>query len=187
MVLLGSSIPLIPANAAVRAGNNCSKLNSTANAAGVKFTCIRVGSNLIWNKGVKIVKSKSVSKPTPTPAYYQPKVGDCFYYDWDQAMFKNISDKPNRCQDLHTAETYKVQTWDSPINVYQDTDENILNFVRNICLPISYKPSSSITQNFFTFSFPSEVQWNQGNKWVRCDGVILDRSGKVPKLVAWQG
>ena len=181
------SSPLIPANAAVRAGDNCLKLNSTAKAAGMKFTCIKVGSKLVWNKGVKIAKSKSVSEPTPTPVYYQPKVGDCFYYDWDQAMFKNISDKPTDCQSLHTAETYKVQTWDSPINVYQDTDENILNVVRNICLPMSYKPSSSITQNYFTYSFPSEVQWNQGNKWVRCDGVILDRSGKVPRLVAWQG
>lgn len=187
ILTLFHSALVYPANAAVRAGDSCLKLNSTASIAGIKFTCIKVNNRLVWNKGIKIIKTKPMSKPTPTPAYYQPKIGDCFYYDWDQAMFKNISDKPIDCQSLHTAETYKVQIWDSPVNVYQDTDESILNVVKNICLPMTYKPSSSITQNYFTFSFPSEAQWNQGNKWVRCDGVILDRSGKIPRLVPWQG
>jgi len=176
-----------PASAAVKTGAKCTTKGQTANSQGKKFTCVQKGKKLIWQKVTVSSKTAPLSKPSVTSMNYQPKVGDCFNYGWDQAMFKNVSDQPLNCQLPHTAETYKVQPWISPINVYQDTDENILAVVRDICLPMSYKPSTSITQNYFIFSFPSESQWNSGNKWVRCDAVVLDRSGKAPNLISWQG
>ena len=48
--------------AAVKAGSACTKLNSTSVSSGVKFTCIKSGSKLVWNKGVK------VSTPTASPS-----------------------------------------------------------------------------------------------------------------------
>ena len=47
-------------NAAVKAGAACSKLNSTANASGKKFTCVKSGKKLVWNAGTSI-GSKSTS------------------------------------------------------------------------------------------------------------------------------
>jgi hypothetical protein len=53
---------LLPLNAvaAVKAGDTCKKIGLTATANGNKFTCIKSGKKLIWNKGVM------VAKPTPT-------------------------------------------------------------------------------------------------------------------------
>jgi len=50
------------ANAAVKSGTACKKLGITSTVSGIKFTCIKSGSKLIWNKGVKVKSS------TPTPS-----------------------------------------------------------------------------------------------------------------------
>ncbi len=52
----------VTAVAAVKAGDSCKKIGSTATANGKKFTCVKSGKKLVWNKGVAVVK------PTPTPA-----------------------------------------------------------------------------------------------------------------------
>ena len=52
---------IAPSNAAVKPGSACTKLNSTSTSSGFKYTCIKSGSKLVWNKGVK------VATPTPTP------------------------------------------------------------------------------------------------------------------------
>ena len=58
---------LIPnhALAAVKSGAKCTKVNSTQIVNGKKFTCIKSGSKLIWNKGVAVANSPAPS-PTPT-------------------------------------------------------------------------------------------------------------------------
>lgn len=53
------------ASAAVKAGQSCSKAGITSTYKGVKYTCIKSGKKLVWNKGVKVVP---VVKPTPTPS-----------------------------------------------------------------------------------------------------------------------
>jgi hypothetical protein len=66
--------------AAPKAGLKCSKSGVSAVSQGKKFTCIKSGNKLIWNKGVSI--PKVVPNPTPanTPAPVQkvslPKPGD---------------------------------------------------------------------------------------------------------------
>jgi hypothetical protein len=49
-----------------KAGAICSKLGSFAINNGKKFTCIKSGKKLIWNKGVLIRKSTPTPTPTPT-------------------------------------------------------------------------------------------------------------------------
>ena len=56
---------IIPANSAVKYGDKCAKAGQTATASGKKFTCIKSGKKLIWNKGVAI--PKPVATPTATP------------------------------------------------------------------------------------------------------------------------
>ncbi len=50
--------------AAPKAGTKCTKAGSTATAGGKKFTCIKSGTKLVWNKGVTI--KAAAPKPTPT-------------------------------------------------------------------------------------------------------------------------
>ena len=58
---------IAPAHATVKSGAKCSKHKATTTAKGLKYTCIKSGSKLIWSKGVK-VKKASDSKPGVCPA-----------------------------------------------------------------------------------------------------------------------
>jgi hypothetical protein len=51
--------------AGVRAGSTCTKAGTTSTLAGKKFTCIKFGGKLIWNKGV-VVSTPKASSPSPT-------------------------------------------------------------------------------------------------------------------------
>jgi hypothetical protein len=50
-----------------KAGQKCSKLGLTQNYAGKKFTCVKSGSKLIWNKGVLNPKAASPA-PSSSPS-----------------------------------------------------------------------------------------------------------------------
>ena len=50
-----------------KAGAKCTKAGTTATTGGKKFTCIKSGTKLVWNKGVAIKKPTPVATPTPTP------------------------------------------------------------------------------------------------------------------------
>lgn len=54
--------------ASPKAGAKCTKARSTATAAGKKFTCVKSGTKLVWNKGVAIKKPSPVVTPTPSPS-----------------------------------------------------------------------------------------------------------------------
>ena len=49
-----------PANAVAIAGSKCSKLNATKTISGKKYTCIKSGGKLVWNKGVLVKKSETL-------------------------------------------------------------------------------------------------------------------------------
>jgi len=58
-VVLSMGLLAAPLNAAiVKAGAKCSKAKAVSIYKGTKFTCIKSGNKLIWNKGVKITASK---------------------------------------------------------------------------------------------------------------------------------
>ena len=62
-VLVLVSSPL-QASAAVKAGATCTKAGTTSTVKGIKYTCVKSGKKLVWNKGVKVVVAAT---PTPTP------------------------------------------------------------------------------------------------------------------------
>jgi len=62
-VLVLVSSPL-QASAAVKAGATCTKAGTTSTVKGIKYTCVKSGKKLVWNKGVKVVVPAT---PTPTP------------------------------------------------------------------------------------------------------------------------
>ena len=49
-----------PAHAVVKAGSKCTKLNATSTVSGRKYTCIKSGEKLVWNKGVLVKKSEAL-------------------------------------------------------------------------------------------------------------------------------
>ena len=79
-IALSLSLIAAPTFAAVKAGAKCTKAGAFAIAGGKKFTCIKSGNKLVWNKGVAVKAApkpdlnpvlKPVAptpSPTPTPA-----------------------------------------------------------------------------------------------------------------------
>jgi hypothetical protein len=62
------SLIAAPSFAAVKAGAKCTKAGATSVSGGKKFTCIKSGKKLVWNKGVAVKKPLPVATPTPTPS-----------------------------------------------------------------------------------------------------------------------
>jgi hypothetical protein len=56
------TLNLSTATAAVKPGTTCKKLGQISTSAGIKYTCIKSGKRLVWNKGVG---TKSTSRTTP--------------------------------------------------------------------------------------------------------------------------
>jgi hypothetical protein len=57
-----------PAQAVVKAGAKCTKAGATANVGGKKYTCIKSGKKLVWNKGTTIKKVASFDQGVCPPA-----------------------------------------------------------------------------------------------------------------------
>lgn len=57
-----------PANSAVKPGGACKKLGQISTTNGYKYSCVKSGKKLVWNKGVKLPTPKPTMTPTPTPA-----------------------------------------------------------------------------------------------------------------------
>lgn len=56
------------ANAVVKAGTSCTKAGTTAILSGKKFTCIKSGKKLVWDKGASLVYPDGSGNPNP-PIY----------------------------------------------------------------------------------------------------------------------
>ena len=52
--------------AAVKAGSSCTKLGLTSTVSGKKYTCIKSGKKLVWDKGVAVKKTESGTSDSQT-------------------------------------------------------------------------------------------------------------------------
>ena len=84
--------------AAVKSGSACTKQGATSIVSGKKYTCIKSGKKLIWDKGVAIKVTTPTPSPIPTqetvipesPKPIEVKPGD-FCNTADQGASKNTS------------------------------------------------------------------------------------------------
>jgi M6 family metalloprotease-like protein len=67
LTLIFALIAPLNAAAAIKAGTTCKMAGQTSTYAGKKFTCVKSGKKLVWNKGVAIAKPKPSATPTPAP------------------------------------------------------------------------------------------------------------------------
>jgi len=81
----------IPANAAVKAGEACKKAGITSVTSGKKFTCIKSGKKLVWNKGVsKSIATVPVPAPAPAPVEIPVSIDNLDLKQVPLNAFKNI-------------------------------------------------------------------------------------------------
>lgn len=67
LTLVFALVAPLNATAAIKAGATCKKAGETSTYAGKKFTCVKIGKKLVWNKGVTVSKPTPAVTPTPTP------------------------------------------------------------------------------------------------------------------------
>ena len=65
-LVLTISLVTAPSFASVKAGAKCTKAGVTTTVAGKKFTCIKSGKRLVWNRGVAV---KAAPKPNLNPVF----------------------------------------------------------------------------------------------------------------------
>jgi len=72
LTLVVAFISPLQSVAAVKAGDKCTKLKATATSAGKKYTCIKNGTRLVWDKGQIIKPAAKPAAPvvaaTPAPS-----------------------------------------------------------------------------------------------------------------------
>jgi hypothetical protein len=74
LILVVAFLSPLQSVAAVKAGDKCTKLKATATSAGKKYTCIKSGTRLVWDKGqivnakVKPAAPSTDVPPAPTPS-----------------------------------------------------------------------------------------------------------------------
>jgi len=64
------STPVIPANAAAKAGAKCNKAGTTEVVKDKSYTCVKSGNKLAWNKGVTSKKVGAAQPTLPTPTSF---------------------------------------------------------------------------------------------------------------------
>lgn len=60
--------------ATAKAGAKCPKVGKVSTVSGVKFTCVKSGKKIIWNKGVKVPAATTSMAPTPAQSTSAPAV-----------------------------------------------------------------------------------------------------------------
>ncbi len=107
--LLLSSLAGSPAVAATpKAGAKCTKAGITqtvkAGSASTKFTCVKSGKKLVWNKGVKVVAKPSTPKPIAS-GEPNPATPEIISVDATAAYKASGWAKPTSSADIATAAT----------------------------------------------------------------------------------
>jgi hypothetical protein len=131
---LAFSLNLSGANAAVKAGGTCTKVNSTTIVSGYKYTCIKSGKKLVWSKGVKV--STSLANLPATCTIFNSAWRSIY-----EEGYENIDGQVLLSSSVINSSISNVAT---DIKIYIEWYDNIgLSFKKTIEIPRLY-PAQSI-------------------------------------------
>ena len=67
LAISATTLVATPANSASIAGTACPKVSATKTVSNIKYTCVKSGKKLVWNKGVKAPAATPTPAPTKSP------------------------------------------------------------------------------------------------------------------------
>ena len=91
-ILLLSLLSGVANAASPKAGGACTKAGITSTSKGVKYTCIKSGKKLVWDKGVKVVTPTATPTPSPTPNV-TTAAAIKYYVAKDQTTIQSLTSK----------------------------------------------------------------------------------------------
>ena len=137
-----------------------------------------------------------VTLPSPAAAAPAPIVGNCFSYP-ATTLGKASSGAPAiGCESPHTAETYRVGPLPDDFGLPSEASPPALLSAGRACTVQAMNtylgiPDRVLPSRFLTVVlFPTDAQWNAGERWVRCDVVLqggrelVTTTGTAAALVA---
>lgn len=143
LTVLVLAISPIQASAAVKAGVACKKAGATSISGGMKYTCVKSGKKLAWNKGVKVATPKPpiaptttptpIATPSPTPTPTPAKTFNSLWekYDWSKPASEDVIVK--KATDSFKSYTSTIRNPDATIKVVaqQGVDQTLINWVKD--------------------------------------------------------
>jgi hypothetical protein len=91
---LSLSLPLIPANSAVKAGASCKTIGITSVSSGKTFKCVKSGKKLVWDKGITKSAKAIAAAPTSFNNLYENRNGIA-YAAWKSTADSIATGKSN--------------------------------------------------------------------------------------------
>jgi polyhydroxybutyrate depolymerase len=108
VIIASLSLPLIPVNAATKAGASCKTLGITSVASSKTFTCIKSGKKLVWDKGMQSTIDSNVGSSDDKLLYAGiknpvPATG------WLTSFLLATKDETARSYSIYIPSTYKPE------------------------------------------------------------------------------
>ena len=172
-LLITTALFLTPLNAiaAVKAGATCTKLGLTSTTAGKKYTCIKSGKKLVWDKGVTVLAPKASIPVGPTSfSDLQANYAGVPYWAWKKSADVLTSSK---------AKSAKLTLLIGP-NTHPGNEIPQMAISQVSRLFPNYKESKEFVLIYFNYKDASWAE-SQFNKYVGSDGGY-DTSGSVQKI-----
>jgi hypothetical protein len=127
---LSLALPLIPASAVAKAGAKCSKAGTTEVVQGKKYTCVKSGKKLAWNKGVKVAtidtqSIQSAAYANMKKAMVPKPVGNLFRYHYSPNAIQGYKEKIEK--ELNFSMGYWTSVYDGTelFNVFYATEKEL--------------------------------------------------------------
>jgi hypothetical protein len=173
VVIVSVTFFIAPLNAvaAVKAGDNCKKAGTTATSNGKKYTCIKSGKKLVWNKGVAVATTK-VSTPVGPTSFEDLEAN---YAGVPQAAWKKSADVLTVSKAKNGKLTVLIGPSTRPAN---DIPQAAISQVSRL-FP-NYQEAKEFVLIYFNFK---DAKWAQAefDKYIGADGGY-DASGSVQKI-----
>jgi hypothetical protein len=170
-VLLSSLVFSQNSFAAVKAGDTCKKAGTTSTANGKKYTCVKSGKKLVWNKGA-VVAAPKVSAPVGPSSFEDLEAN---YAGVPQAAWKKSADVLTVSKAKNGKLTVLIGPSTRPAN---DLPQAAISQVSRL-FP-NYQEAKEFVLIYFNFK---DANWAQAefDKYIGTDGGY-DTSGSVQKI-----
>ena len=127
---LSLALPLFPASAVAKAGGKCTKAGSTEVVQAKKYTCVKSGKKLAWNKGVKVAtidtqSIQSAAYANMKKAMVPKPVENLFRYHYSPNALEGYKQKIEK--ELNFSMGYWTSVYDGTelFNVFYATEKEL--------------------------------------------------------------